>query len=306
MSSLIYSKRAHGKLLLSGEYAVLDGALALAMPTTYGQHLTVKSADSFRWTSYEMDGSPWLHIDRIEHQDTDSEASMHLKTILYDIFGTSIPYQFEMTADFDRRWGLGSSSTFIALLADFSAKNAYTLNTQYFKGSGYDIACAFSDHPICYQRVLGKAPIIEAVQIPKSISEHIYFVYTGKKQDSREGIARYRMLHEEDRTHLVHELSSITKELIRSKDIHEWQRLLEDHEALLSRILKLPRIQNTLWSHLPYFCKSLGAWGGDFAMIIADAGNKDELKKNLGPDIILFAWSELIASAPCIENISSK
>lgn len=36
---LFYS---NGKLLLSGEYAVLDGALSLAVPTKYGQLLSVK------------------------------------------------------------------------------------------------------------------------------------------------------------------------------------------------------------------------------------------------------------------------
>ncbi len=32
---------AHGKLLLSGEYFVLDGALGLALPANYGQHLAL-------------------------------------------------------------------------------------------------------------------------------------------------------------------------------------------------------------------------------------------------------------------------
>ena len=34
---------SHGKLLISAEYAVLDGALALALPTKFGQSLSVKS-----------------------------------------------------------------------------------------------------------------------------------------------------------------------------------------------------------------------------------------------------------------------
>ena len=32
---------ANGKLLISGEYLVLDGALALAVPTRFGQNLQV-------------------------------------------------------------------------------------------------------------------------------------------------------------------------------------------------------------------------------------------------------------------------
>jgi len=34
--------RSNGKLLLTGEYVVLDGALSLALPTTLGQRLTVE------------------------------------------------------------------------------------------------------------------------------------------------------------------------------------------------------------------------------------------------------------------------
>ena len=33
----------HGKLLLTGEYAVLDGAKALSIPTRFGQSLEVTS-----------------------------------------------------------------------------------------------------------------------------------------------------------------------------------------------------------------------------------------------------------------------
>ena len=36
---------SHGKLLLTGEYVVLDGAKALAIPTNKGQYLTVKPID---------------------------------------------------------------------------------------------------------------------------------------------------------------------------------------------------------------------------------------------------------------------
>ncbi|MEM0993828.1 MAG: GHMP kinase, partial [Bacteroidota bacterium] len=32
---------AHGKLLLTGEYAVLDGAVALAVPSKLGQRLDI-------------------------------------------------------------------------------------------------------------------------------------------------------------------------------------------------------------------------------------------------------------------------
>ena len=42
---------SNGKLLISGEYVVLDGTKSLAVPTKYGQYLTVVpiEAGKLRW-----------------------------------------------------------------------------------------------------------------------------------------------------------------------------------------------------------------------------------------------------------------
>ncbi|MFB1003124.1 MAG: GHMP kinase, partial [Bacteroidia bacterium] len=37
---------SHGKLLITGEYVVLDGALSLAIPTKYGQRMEVEFSES--------------------------------------------------------------------------------------------------------------------------------------------------------------------------------------------------------------------------------------------------------------------
>ena len=53
---------SHGKLLISGEYAVLDGALALAVPTRFGQHMSVRENNSgiLSWTSLDENGNAWF------------------------------------------------------------------------------------------------------------------------------------------------------------------------------------------------------------------------------------------------------
>jgi len=58
---------SHGKLLLSAEYAVLDGALALALPTKFGQSLTVKSTpkNTILWKSISCEGSIWFEAEFI-------------------------------------------------------------------------------------------------------------------------------------------------------------------------------------------------------------------------------------------------
>ena len=53
---------SHGKLLLTSEYAVLDGAKALAIPTKYGQSLEVKPIETheIRWKSFDHKGTLWF------------------------------------------------------------------------------------------------------------------------------------------------------------------------------------------------------------------------------------------------------
>ena len=58
MKSNFYSK---GKLLLTGEYLVLDGAKALALPTKKGQSLLVEKNNSglLSWTSFDCHKQVW-------------------------------------------------------------------------------------------------------------------------------------------------------------------------------------------------------------------------------------------------------
>ena len=55
---------SHGKLLITGEYVVLDQALSLAIPTKKGQHMLIKEfAEEPRtlfWKSLGDDGNAWF------------------------------------------------------------------------------------------------------------------------------------------------------------------------------------------------------------------------------------------------------
>src|SRR5690606_25092992 len=59
MNQRFYS---NGKLLLTGEYLVMDGATALAVPTKFGQDLVVsKGSDrQIHWVSKDADQSVWF------------------------------------------------------------------------------------------------------------------------------------------------------------------------------------------------------------------------------------------------------
>ena len=53
---------SNGKLLLTGEYLVLDGAKALAIPTKFGQDLLVEPIQEpeLIWASFTNTGDCWF------------------------------------------------------------------------------------------------------------------------------------------------------------------------------------------------------------------------------------------------------
>ena len=59
MKLSFYSK---GKLLLTGEYVILDGAIGIALPTKKGQSLIVESNDSGHlvWQSFDCQNKIWF------------------------------------------------------------------------------------------------------------------------------------------------------------------------------------------------------------------------------------------------------
>ena len=56
---------SNGKLLITGEYLVLNGAKALALPTKFGQSLQVGSIQDkiIIWTSYDADKNIWFETE---------------------------------------------------------------------------------------------------------------------------------------------------------------------------------------------------------------------------------------------------
>src|SRR5687768_10262992 len=56
----------HGKLLITGEYFVLDGAQALAVPTKFGQSLRIKELRSeeyiLYWIALNNKKQTWLNL----------------------------------------------------------------------------------------------------------------------------------------------------------------------------------------------------------------------------------------------------
>jgi len=273
---------SNGKLLLSGEYAILDGAVGLALPTKYGQSLKIsKHEDSqIKWKSIANDSSVWFETELDAYsleirQSSDLETARTLQKILrqatklnHEFLYGSQGYSIKSVLDFDRRWGLGSSSTLINNIAQWAQIDAYQLLWNAFSGSGYDIACAQHNSPILYHLNDGQAKI-EEVDFNPSFKDQLYFIYLNKKQNSREGIARYRNQNF-DKPQLIKRISEITKQLLACTSLPEFEDLLSIHEGLIGENLKLPTIKSEKFSDYSGSIKSLGAWGGDF--ILATGG----------------------------------
>lgn len=281
---MIKTFRANGKLLLSGEYFVLDGAKALAVPTQKGQTLEVSALDEnyLLWQSWTVDGTLWFEC-RLNAIDlkilvaSDQDVADRLVLMLQNAkmqnpaFLLKNGLKISTYLEFARDWGLGSSSTLICLIAKWAKVDAFQILFHSMRGSGYDIACGMTDTPIFYE-INGQTPTVEVVSFFPQFAENLYFVHLGKKQNSREGIARYRAKAAQNEVS-INEISAISKEILISKDLQVFNDLLLRHEEIISKIIELPRAKTLYFPDFHYGeIKSLGAWGGDFVLVSSDIG----------------------------------
>ncbi|MDQ6470358.1 GYDIA family GHMP kinase [Flavobacterium sp. LHD-80] len=278
MSTTFYS---NGKLFISGEYLVLDGADAFALPTKFGQNLIVENAKDkiIDWKSYDYDNTLWfentISFDEIINK-TDSEIETVKTTLINilheayllnpDFINNSDGYKITTNLTFPRNWGLGTSSTLINNIAQWTKINAFTLLRNSFGGSGYDIACAQNDTPILYKIENNN---VEPVDFNPDFTKNIFFVYLNKKQNSKAAIHAYNKHKDQNLAKSVAENNKITNAILHAKTLAEFAKAVERHENHLSDILEIQTIKEKAFPDFNGTIKSLGAWGGDFVMVIS-------------------------------------
>jgi mevalonate kinase len=290
---------SHGKLLLSGEYVVLDGAISLAIPTQYGQSLVVEPIDepNLIWQSFDETGAIWfentfpitkINLDFSNPLDEISNTLIHIlksaKQLNPSFLNSTQGYLVKTRLDFPRQWGLGTSSTLINNIANWVQIDAFQLLKLTFGGSGYDIACAQHNQPITYQ-IKDDVQLVNEVNFNPRFKEHLYFVYLNKKQNSREGIAKYNT-HKTSSIEVIQDISDITSKLISCQSLSEFEILLKTHETIIANIIKQQPINEILFSDFPGSIKSLGAWGGDF-ILATSKDNPSEYFKTKGFNIVI-------------------
>lgn len=266
---------SNGKLLITGEYAVLNGALSLALPSSLGQKLIVQpSQNAFSWEAFDADGKCWFNSLSINSRE--DEKVLHTLQNILSTAATLNPHfasvypncAVQTLLTFPRHWGLGTSSTLINNIAQWAEVNPYELLFKSFGGSGYDIACAKTNTPLLYRLKDGK-PETFPLRFLFPHTDSIYFVYLNNKQNSKEGITHYRSI-QKSKQKLADSITRITERLVLVYTIDDFCYLLEQHEQLIGDYLGISPVKERLFPDFNGTIKSLGAWGGDFVLAISE------------------------------------
>ncbi len=295
---------SHGKLLLTSEYMILDGALAFAIPTQFGQKLTIQEIEDSQsliiwdsrcqnqlWVKTKINYKNWKIL---ESNLTDSalfimKIMKEIQKLSSDKFKKNTSYLIKSNLEFPQNFGLGSSSTLITNLSKWAKINPFELNENILGGSGYDIAVAQNSSAILYQ-IKDKIRHIEKINFLPKFKNELLFIHLNKKQNSREGIKLYRSKNKSQQ--LIQKFSEITKSIIQCNDINSFSELMNLHEKKLSQFLGLKTAKEIYFPDCPVFIKSLGAWGGDFIMSRKFNGYQKYFKEKGFESI--FTWQDLI------------
>lgn len=295
--------RANGKLLLTGEYLVLRGAKAIALPLKVGQQMVVsqvENSSTVQWKARFQD-KIWFECELyaddfriIYTSDLDKSSILRLllRTIkkLNPTFAIPTGLKFETTLESNPEWGFGSSSTLVSLLAQWSGVDPFRLNEMVFQGSGFDIACATANSPIFYTRNQPSEP----VSLDYPFAEQLFLVYSGKKKGTANEVRSFlkeKMISEFQ----IAWLSALSEEFAACGNQSEFNRLIEIHESMIGKIIDQIPVKVQFFQDFEGAIKSLGAWGGDF-WLVSTALSYQQVREyfvNKGLDTV-FKWSDLI------------
>ena len=289
-----------GKLLITAEYAVLDGAKALAIPTKLGQSLEVSAHNprTIRWKALKESGELWFEAHFIWEEgkwiaQTDGLQSETLQQIFQTVrqlnpesLDPKTGYDIITQLEFPTDWGLGSSSTLINNVANWCNVSAFKLQDAVFGGSGYDIASAKSQGPLFYTKT-EQGPVVEPVQLQWPFTEQLYFLHLKEKQNSRASISGYRQRSiQKDQ---LKALSKMTDQFAGCTDLDSFVELMNHHEELIAQLTGLVPVQKRLFADFHGQIKSLGGWGGDLVLVASSTDPTAYFMEKGYPTVLSYA-----------------
>lgn len=296
-------------MLLTSEYAVLDGALALAIPTRFGQQMVTKQTrkSDLYWKSYDINGEEWFSaqislMDFSPIKTTDEKLALYIQKLLKgavrlnsEFLSKWNGFDVKTTLEFNKDWGLGSSSSLTYLMGQWADVNPLLLHFKVSDGSGYDVACAGAELPISY-RLEDDTINYTEIDFNPSFKDKLYFVYLNQKQSSKEGVEYYFKKAKQKKT-FVKKVSALTESAIACQSLKAFIDIMTEHEAIVKEHLSLESVKEKLFSDFEGGMKSLGAWGGDFIMVATDKGSEavNAYFNNKGYSTVI-PYSEMIFS----------
>ena len=293
---------SNGKLLLSAEYMVLRGARALAVPTQLGQSLSFEKDKSeiLKWESWDQNHQLWFQasLDLLDFkvlETNETNIARRLVQILKSVriqkndFLNESGGTVKTHLEFDRHWGLGSSSTLISNVAQWTDTDPYKLLKKSFGGSGYDIACATAKGPIIYQSTPMEVRV-ENCHFDPPFKNNLFFVYLNQKKNSSIAVEQFKK--EEINSEKVDRASALTQAMIAAQTIDEFEQIVTEHEQFIGAIIGDMPAKQRLFKDFPGVVKSLGAGGGDFVMVTGNQSTPAYFKERGYP--VVLGYKEII------------
>jgi mevalonate kinase len=277
------------KLMISGEYLVLQGASSLALPLKHTQELSVLEQPgdpSIEWKSF-INNDLWFELNvSLPNFEilttTDSKMAQTLVRLLKTaeqlnpkFLEDQLNYMVTSVMDFKPDWGIGSSSSLVSNLALWAECDPFLLNKLVFGGSGYDIACARASTPIMYH-LDNSVPTYREAQFYPKFHTNLYFIYLNRKQSSKDSIQKSDL--SSVTTSTIERITAISNAMELADSLQTFQDLLEEHENIISETLQVKKVKDLYFKDFHGSIKSLGAWGGDF-ILVASSKPESEIKE---------------------------
>lgn len=215
------SASAPGKIILSGEYAVVFGKRGIAVPS--------KESVTVVWTKDTSLPEPVIVW----------EGGAHSKWIEYvgRIFGYLLPFTgpqkgtLLVQCDLPLGKGMGSSTSLVvavcrALLGSACGKIALGVEDEINPGhSGIDFAVIWEAAPILYQR--GKEPQI--IDLPKDILKNTKLIDSGKPNETTRELVAWMKTREAEIAPAIATIGDCTERLLKGEPLHVVMR--DHHKA---------------------------------------------------------------------------
>lgn len=279
--------------------------MGLAVPLRWGQTLKVSENQGaeVHWVSKDPEGQKWFEcklnlIDFSVEKTTDEDRAGFIQSLIKsaaqlnsDFLSKWKKYKITSDLEFNPEWGLGSSSTLIANLAQWAELSPFELYFDTQEGSGYDVAAAISDAPFLYQKSETELSF-ETFDWDQKLMETIVVFYQGNKQSSAAEVSDWKKNKRWNRGDISH-MSTISESLADCSDVEQAMKLFGEHLKMMEKILDQRAFEGR-YADFDGVMKPLGAWGGDFGLALSP--DPEYTKKYLSKQGLehVFQLSEIV------------